>query len=109
MLFAGFESTTLGGELTVAVLASEPVAPASTAAVTVYVNVPPKSTVTESLMLPEPLALQLEPTDAEQVQVTPVKTAGKMSVTVAPIASLGPLLVTVIVYVSTDSPGTAVV
>ena len=48
-------------------------------------------------MLPEPLEVQLEPIEAEHVQLTPVSTAGTMSVTVAPIASLGALLVTVIV------------
>ncbi len=41
-------------------------------------------------MSPVPLAGQVEPAVAEQVQVTPVKESGKSFVTVAPIASPGP-------------------
>src|SRR5450432_224524 len=59
-------------------------------------------------MLPLPLAVHAAPTEAEQVQVTPVNAAGIASVTVAPVTSLGPLFVTVIVYVSAV-PGTALV
>src|SRR5581483_6457274 len=67
----------------------------------------PAGMVTVSLMLPLPLALKpLAPPVA--VQVTPVKAAGKVSVTVAPVTLLGPALVTTRVYVSLV-PGTAVV
>ena len=41
-----------------------------------------------------------EPAVAVQVHVTPVKAGGKVSVTVAPVAMLGPLFVTTIVHVS---------
>jgi hypothetical protein len=50
-------------------------------------------------MLPDPLAGQLEPADAVHVHVTPLRMPGKVSVTVAPVRSSGPLLATVIVYV----------
>jgi hypothetical protein len=61
-----------------------------------------------SLMLPAPPAEQVDPGDAEQVQVAPRSVAGTASVTVAPVTSLGPALAAVIVYVS-GWPGTAVV
>jgi hypothetical protein len=59
-------------------------------------------------MLPEPLAGQVDPAEALHVQLIPLKVAGNVSVTVAPVTLLGPLLVTVMVYV-TDVPGAAVV
>jgi hypothetical protein len=61
-------------------------------AVTVKVAVPPESSVTLALMFPLPLAGQLEPALAVQVQVAPVSAAGKLSVTVAPVAVDGPAL-----------------
>jgi len=58
----------------------------------------PAGIVTVSLMLPAPLAVNPEaPPLCVAVKVTPVKTAGKLSVTTAPVMSLGPLLVTTIV------------
>ena len=59
-------------------------------AVTVNVAVPPESSVTLALMFPLPLAGQLDPALAEQVQVAPLSAAGKLSVTVAPVAVDGP-------------------
>ena len=59
-------------------------------AVTVKVAVPPESSVTLALMLPLPLAGQLDPALAMQVQVALVSAAGKLSVTVAPVAVDGP-------------------
>src|SRR5437763_738173 len=59
-------------------------------------------------MLPAPLAVQLDPGDAAHVQLTLVSVAGKVSLTVVPGASLGPLLLAVIVYVMAV-PGTALV
>lgn len=56
-------------------------------------------------MLPAPLAEQLAPPEFEQVQVTPVSAAGKLSVTIAPVTSLGPVFDTTIVYI-VDWPGT---
>ena len=50
-----------------------------------------------SLMSPLPLAVQLEPTDAVQLQVGLSISDGRLSVTVAPTASLGPLLLTTMV------------
>ena len=41
--------------------------------------------------------VHMNPAEAVQVQVTPVRMAGKVSVTCVPGASLGPLLVTVMV------------
>jgi hypothetical protein len=85
------------GTAAVAVLLSVPVALAAMVALTVYVAVPPLSRVTLWLMFPDPLAGQLDPADALHVQLTPVRLAGKVSVTVAPVTLLGPLLVTVMV------------
>jgi hypothetical protein len=53
-------------------------------------------------MLPVPFAGQLEPALAVQVQVTPLRLAGMMSLTLASIAVSGPALRTVIVYVTSD-------
>src|SRR5262245_14649616 len=83
---------------TVAVLTRTPTASGATAADAVKVAVAPRGRLMVSLMEPLPAgALQLPPSDAAHVHVTPVSAAGKTSVTVAPIASLGPLLVTTIV------------
>src|SRR4051812_39035607 len=60
-------------------------------------------------MLPEPVAVNpLAPPVCVAVYVAPVKIAGNVSPTVAPTATLGPKLVTTIVYVSLV-PGIAVV
>src|SRR5512139_2494073 len=99
LLLAGAFSTKLAGWVTVAVLLSVPVAPAGRFPVTVYVALPPTSRLSVVLMLPKPLAVQLDPGDAAHVHVTPVSTAGSVSVTLLPIASSGPLLVTLITYV----------
>lgn len=59
---------------------------------------PPLARVTVVAMLPVPLACpHEEPIEAVQLQVAFVSPAGKVSVTVAPAAALGPLLVAVIV------------
>ena len=64
----------------------------------VKVAVPPASRFTlEVEMSPVPEAGQDEPSEAEQVQVTPDSFVGKVSATVAPLTSEGPLLVTTIV------------
>jgi hypothetical protein len=78
------------GAAMVAVLTSEPVAAAETEPLTVNVAVPETRRVAVALMLPLPEAGQLEPALAAQVQVTPVKAAGKVSVTVAPVITDGP-------------------
>ena len=58
-----------------------------------------------ALMFPEPLEVtQVAPADAAQDQVAPDSEAGNVSVIVAPVASVGPLLVATIVYV-TVPPG----
>jgi hypothetical protein len=85
------------GGLTEAVLASEPVAPAAIVPLAEKVTLPPTSTFTALLMLPLPLAGQLDPGDALHVHVTPLSMPAKVSVTVAPVTSLGPALVTVMV------------
>src|SRR5437879_2416275 len=59
------------------------------------------SIVTVSLILPLPLAVNPEaPPVCVAVKLMPVKTAGKLSLTGAPVTLPGPLLVTTIVYVS---------
>ena len=106
LLLPGVGSVVPDGTATVAVLLSEPVADALTVALTVYVAVPLANRFTVSLMLPLPDALQLEPEDAVHVQVTLVRLAGIVSLTVAPVTSLGPLFVATIVSVM-PLPGTA--
>ena len=69
-----------------------------TVPVAVKTTLAPTGTVTDVLMLPLPAATQVPPPVPAQVHVTPVSVAGNVSVTVAPIASLGPSgLVTVMV------------
>ena len=59
---------------------------------------PPGNRVTKVLMLPTPLAAAtLDPAEATAVQLTAVRSAGKMSVTGAATAVLGPLLLTTMV------------
>src|SRR5512132_372396 len=93
LLLAGVGSVTPTGAAMVAVLAIEPLALPATVALTVKVAVPPLSRLTEAEMLPLPLAGQLDPADAAQVQAPKVRLAGAVSVTVAAVTVLGPLLV----------------
>jgi hypothetical protein len=95
-LFALLGSDVPTGGVTVAVLTRLPVALAITVPVAVKVIVPPLATLTVALMSPVPEAGQLEPALALQVHVTPVIVAGKLSITFAPFASLGPAFETTI-------------
>ena len=96
-LLAGVGSVTPPGAAIAAVLTRFPVAEALIVPVTVNVAVPPTGRSTEALMLPLPLAGQVAPPLAEQVQVTPESAAGIVSVTVAAVTADGPLLPTTIV------------
>src|SRR5260370_445817 len=97
LLLAGVGSVTPAGAAMVAVLLMVPRAPPGTVALTVKVAVPPLSRLTEAAMLPLPLAGQLEPAEAAQVQAPKVRFAGAVSVTVAAVTALGPLLVATVV------------
>jgi hypothetical protein len=108
LLLPGFVSVAPAGAVTVAVFVNVPVALTEIDATTVYVRVAPTGTFTVSLMLPVPDAVQLPPPAATQLHDALVIAAEKVSVTVAPIASLGPVFDTTIVYVVVV-PGTAVV
>ena len=66
---------------------------------------PPDGIETVAAIFPEPEAVKLVPLDPDAVQLTEPKLAGKLSATLAPTASDGPLLLTTIVYES-DVPGT---
>ena len=90
-------SFTPTGAVTVAVLASDPVALAAIVPLAVKVALPPPSRSTVVLISPAPLAAHAEPALAAQVQVTPVSVAGNASATVAPVTALGPAFDTVIV------------
>ena len=69
----------------------------------------PAGIVTVLLILPLPLAVNPEaPPVCVAVKVTPVKMAGKLSLTTAPVTLPGPPLVTTIVQV-TDVPAFTVV
>ena len=87
------------GGNTWAALTRSPVAAGLTVPVAVKTTLAPTGTVTDVLMLPLPdAATQVPPPVPAQVHVTPVSVAGNVSVTVAPLASLGPSgLVTVMV------------
>jgi hypothetical protein len=92
-------SDTPAGAVVVAVFVIELEVDDETVAVTVNVAVPPESRFTAEVeMLPEPEAGQDEPAEAEQVQLTPVSPDGRLSVTVAPTTSEGPLFFTTMVY-----------
>ena len=61
---------------------------------------PPAGSVSVSLILPEPLAvLPVAPPEATLVQVAALMLAANMSVNDVAVAVLGPVLLTVIVYV----------
>src|SRR5438552_1059229 len=108
LLFVRFGSVIPPGVATVAVFDSVPVAVTSRLPVARNVTVLPDRRSTDRLMFPEPLlAPQLAPAEATQLQLSPPRTAGNVSVTIAPTAESGPSLVTVIVYV-TGFPATAV-
>jgi hypothetical protein len=75
---------------TVAVFASDPVAPGATVPLTVNVAVPPTGRSTEALMLPLPDAGHAAPPLAAHVHVAPVNAAGNVSVTLDAGAADGP-------------------
>ena len=95
LLLPGAGSVTPAGAVTVAVLASVPVAFDATLATTVYVTAPPTGKSIVSLMLPLPLAVKpAAPPLPAAVKVALAIPAGSTSATLAPVTSLGPLLVT---------------
>src|SRR5437763_1135832 len=102
LLLAGLESVRPAGGATVAVLIRSPVAEARAVPVPVKgteLPAPAAMLTVAARLLPEPLSplvTEAEPV-VEEVQVTPVRTAGMVSATLAPTTSLGPLLVTVMV------------
>ena len=106
-LLPGVGSVTPAGGATFAVFASDPVAAAEIEQLAVYEVLPPAGRLIVSLMLPAPDAVHVPPPAPTQVQVQ-VSLAGKVSVTVAAVALLGPALDAVIVYV-TDPPAVALV
>src|SRR5262245_19084653 len=106
-LFARFGSDAPAGGVMLAVSTSRPAASDATVAVTVKAITPAAGRLTAALMLPAPLdAGHAAPPVAAHVQVTPVSTAGKLSTTTAPIASLGPPLNALIRYIVV-APGIA--
>src|SRR5436305_1126814 len=95
-LLPGVGSVTPAGAVTVAVLDSVPLAAVERVPVAGQVTLPPLGRFTVSLTFPEPEAVQVPPPAPTQVQVQ-VSDAGKVSATVAPVASLGPALLAVTV------------
>ena len=82
----------------VAVFASVPLAAGSIVPVAVNVITPLAGIVTVALMWPLPEAAgQVAPPRAAQLHVTPVSSAGNVSVTTALVAALGPWFPTVMV------------
>jgi hypothetical protein len=80
------------GAVIVAEFTNEPVAVDKTVAFTVNVAVPARPRLTVALMLPLPDAGHVEPAVAAHVHVTPVRVAGMVSATVAPVITEGPAL-----------------
>jgi hypothetical protein len=70
----------------------------------VYVIELPTGRSTDSLIAPDPLSVPLAPPEAAAVQELDTIPEGSASVTVAPIALLGPALLTTTVY-TTLLPG----
>lgn len=97
VLLAAVGSVAPPGKATDAVFDNVPVAVETTVAVTVNVTEPAARTFTDAEMLPEPDAGQLDPADAAHVHVAPVRLAGKVSVTVAPVIADGPAFETAMV------------
>jgi hypothetical protein len=94
-LLPPFGSVAPGGGATVAVLVRVPDALLDKVAVKLKVAFPPTSRFTVVLIFPVPLAVpQLDPLVAVQFHEAFDKTAGSVSVTVAPLTALGPLFVT---------------
>ena len=62
-------------------------------------------------MIPVPVAVQLDPADAEQLHEVTVnrRAPGRVSVSVAFVTAFGPLFVTTIVYVTSSVPRATVV
>jgi hypothetical protein len=97
LLLTSLASTTVLGAVTIAVLVIVPLAEALTVALTVNVTLPPTGRLTPMLMSPTPFgAPHVPPFIPTQVQVTPVRLAGNVSITVAPVTGFGPLLVATI-------------
>ncbi len=96
-LFAWFVSATLLGAVMPAELISVPVAAGSSVPTMTNVAVPLTSRSTLALMLPAPLAGQLEPLEAAHVHVASLRADGTVSVTVAPVTADGPRLEAVMV------------
>src|SRR5438270_493595 len=83
------------GAVTEAVLSTGVLAVWETLTVAEKVTEVPAARLTSCEMLPLPEAAQEAPApDGVQVHVAPVSEAGKVSVTVAPVTSEGPLLLT---------------
>ena len=101
MLFDRSVSIKFTGAVTVAVFTSD-VADVAGSIVPLTVNtaVPFFGTVTRLLRFPEPLGKPLAPPLYNAVHVTLWRSVGNVSATNAPVAVLGPVLATVIVYVS---------
>ncbi len=98
VLLALLGSVMPGGAAMLAVFDKVPKALGATCAVSVKVAVPPTTRSTVALMLPAPFAdPQLDPLEAEQVQVALVSVAGRLSATMAPEIALGPLLLATMV------------
>src|SRR5438046_2359577 len=102
LLLAVLGSVVPDGAVTVAVLLRKPLAEDTTVPVTVKTTelpAPAAMVTVAARLLSEPVAplLTVALPLVLDVQVTPVRAAGMVSATVAPTASLGPALVTVMV------------
>src|SRR6187455_1741749 len=98
-LLAALVSVTATDDATVAVFEKAPGSGfVDTLPLIAYVPVPPAGRFTVWLMLPVPGVVQVAPPVAVQVHVAPVMTAGRLSVTVAPVTPTTPRLLATTVY-----------
>src|SRR5438876_248580 len=89
-LLAGLGSLIPPGAATEAVLLKLPVAEGLMVPVKAKVTVAPGGRFTVWLMFPVPLAAHVPPPAPPQVQLAPVTVPGRVSITLAPVAALGP-------------------
>src|SRR6185369_13703269 len=96
LLFAGTGSVTPGGAVTVAMLTSgSTVAPGTMSTLARYVTLAPTGRLTVSAMSPFPDALHEPPPVPEHVHAIAEICGGNTSLTLAPVALLGPAFETV--------------
>src|SRR5438067_7795765 len=92
LLLAALVFTTLAGAVALTVFTICPFESGFTLACSVICTKLPLATVTRVWSGPLPAARQLEPADAKHVHPVPIRPAGRLSLTMTPVAIDGPVL-----------------